>query len=237
MKYLHFCYLTLFLLYSNAQAATIYDIKNGVSVFSDTYGGSTGVYFDQTFSDFATSSPLSNSELAADITGGDLTNYAWTPNAHLPSSKLPGINPVNNSYVDLGFSGGIYNGDGADLVLFFAGNGTSLSTGIEEYAFSLDIGANGSIEIADSSVITSTSSDLYGDAFYASYAIIDLDGYGFDQSTPLGDIRVHLGDSSMPALAALGAYHTTAVVPLPLPVILFSSGLACLGWIGRRKKV
>ncbi len=149
--------------------------------------------------------------------------------------ELPGINPVGNSYVDLGFSGNIYNGDGDDLVLFFAGNGTSLSTGIVRYMFSLDIGADDTIEVTNSGVITSTSSDLYGDAFYASYAVIDLDDYGFDKNTPLGDIRVHLGDASMPALAALGAYHTTAVVPLPLPIILFSSGLAFLGWIGRRK--
>ncbi len=235
MKLLHFFYLTVFFLFSNVQAATIYEIQSGVSIYADTLEDKTGVYFDQTFKDFTSSSPLTRYELAADVTGSDLTSYAWTPNAHLPSTKLSGINPVGNSYVDLGFNGKIYNGDGDDLVLFFAGNGTSLSTGIVPYLFSLDIGADGSIEVSNSEVITDKSSDIYGGAFYASYAVIDLDEYGFDRSTPLGDIRIHLGDNSMPALAALGAYHTTAVVPLPLPIILFSSGLAFLGWIGRRK--
>ena len=37
-----------------------------------------------------------------------------------------------------------------------------------------------------------------------------------------------------PAITAAGAFNAT-VVPLPLPVVLFSSGLALLGFIGRRK--
>ena len=38
-----------------------------------------------------------------------------------------------------------------------------------------------------------------------------------------------------PAITAAGAFNTT-VVPLPLPLVLFSSGLAMLGFVGRRKK-
>ena len=146
-------------------------------------------------------------------------------------------------------------------MLFFAGNATTFLDGhYEDFLFSLDIGADGSIEtgllgVTDSTSFYNTSgvlenlpagitadniteqqmSDL-GVSFFASYALIDLDAYGYDQTSPLGDIRIYLGDSSMPALAAVGAYHTT-VVPLPLPALLFSSGLALLGWIGRRKTV
>ena len=38
-----------------------------------------------------------------------------------------------------------------------------------------------------------------------------------------------------PTITAAGAFNAT-VVPLPLPVVLFSSGLALLGFVGRRKK-
>jgi hypothetical protein len=38
-----------------------------------------------------------------------------------------------------------------------------------------------------------------------------------------------------PAITAAGAFNTS-VVPLPLPLVLFSSGLALLGFVGRRKK-
>ncbi len=38
-----------------------------------------------------------------------------------------------------------------------------------------------------------------------------------------------------PAITAAGAFNAT-VVPLPLPVVLFSSGLALLGFVGRRRK-
>ena len=38
-----------------------------------------------------------------------------------------------------------------------------------------------------------------------------------------------------PAITAVGSFNT-AVVPLPLPAVLFGSGLALLGFVGRRKK-
>jgi hypothetical protein len=38
-----------------------------------------------------------------------------------------------------------------------------------------------------------------------------------------------------PGISAVGAFNTS-VVPLPLPLVLFSSGLALLGFVGRKKK-
>jgi len=214
-------------LYNSAQASTIYDIQSGVTVFADTVAGHSGLYYDQTFSGDLTSSITGNA-ISAAVTGSDLTKYAWTADSRIPTGPA-------NAYIDLSFSNNIYNGDGADLVLFFAGNGTRFKDGhIEPFLFSIDVGADGVNEGGLFGVTTTTTSAIYGNKFYASYALIDLDAFGYDKTTPLGNIRVYLGDSSMPALAALGAYHTT-VVPLPLSSVLFSSGLALLGWIGRRK--
>ena len=226
--------LSLSAAFGNAQAATIYDIQSDVSIYADEVVDKTGAYYDQTFTGFDSSSPATLNELSTNLSGSDLTKYAWTPNAHLPSDKLPGVNPVGNSYIDLSFAQNVYNNEGADLVLFFAGNGTNLTTGTYPYQFSVDVGADGTIDVADLGVTSSTTSDISDYKFYASYAIIDLDDYGSAKYENLGDIRLHLGDTSMPALAAVGAYHVTAV-PLPLPIILFASGLTLLGWVGRRK--
>ena len=230
-----FSLIVFFCLPGNAQAATIFEIQSGVSVYANAVSGSSGVYYDQTFSGFDSSSPTTADALTAAVTGGDLTKYAWTPNAFLPTEKVPGADPVADAYIDLSFANNIFNGDGADLVLFFAGNGSNQSTGIKEYQFTIDVGADGTNEEGVFSVTTSSTSSIYDDDFYASFAIIDLDDFGFDQSTPLGDIRIHLGDISMPALAGLGAYHESPmVVPLPLSSVLFTSGLALLSLFRRK---
>lgn len=224
--------LLLFSLLGNAQAATIYDIKNGVTVFASSVTGSAGDFYDDSFVNFSTTSPTNASALEATVTGSDLSTYAWTPNAHMPSNPV-----VSSAYIDLSFSQNIYNGNGADLVLFFAGTGTTfINSPPETYKFSIDVGANGSQEGGLFDVIPTTTSDVYGGDFFASYAKINLDQFGFDRSTALGDIRIILSDSSMPALAALGAYHVSPMaVPLPLSSVLFASGLALLSLF--RKKI
>ena len=225
-------FLILFSLLGNAQAATIYDIKNGVAVFASSVTGSAGDFYDHSFVNFSVSPPTN--ALAAAVTGSDLSTYSWTPNAHMPSNPA-----VSSAYIDLSFSQNIYNGNGADLVLFFAGTGTNFQNAPPEtYKFTIDIGADDSQEGGLFEVIPTTTSDIYGDKFFASYALINLDPFGFDRSTALGDIRIILSDTSMPALAALGAYHTSAmVVPLPLSSVLFGSGLALLSLFRRKIKV
>jgi hypothetical protein len=251
MKHLPSYPLLAFLaLFSNAQAVTITEIQDGVSVYANSVEHHSGKYFDQTFvyDDTLTinknfSSPLSRNEINTAVTGSDLMTYAWTPDYNLPTGT-----GQNDAYLDLRFATDIFNGDGADLVLFFAGTGTKFKTEtpgefvFEPFQFSLDVGADGILETdafgaTTFGVTTSETSDIYGGKFFASYAMIDLDNFvGFDTTTSLGDIRIYLGDGSMPALAAVGAYHTqAAVVPLPLPALLFSSGLLLLSWMGRRK--
>ncbi len=220
---------TLFALFTNAQAATIFEIQNSVTVFADSVSGSSGDFYDQDFVSFNTSSPTN--ALSTTVTGNDLTTYAWTPNAHLAANPA-----VKRAYIDLSFTDGIYNGEGNDLVLFFAGNGTNLSTGIEEYLFSVSVGGKNTTESAQQKVITSTTSSIYDGAFYASYAFLNLDDFGFGQNAKLNDIRLYLDDTSMPALAALGAYYDRpAVVPVPAAIWLFGSGLMLLSLFKRKK--
>ena len=244
--------LAFFSLFINAQAATIFEIQSGVSIFANSVSGSSGEYFNQTFTGDLTT-PITETALSNAVTGSDLTKYAWTPDYHEPSDP-------DNAYIDLSFASNIYNGEGYDLALFFAGNATTFQDGsFEDFLFSLDVGADGTIESGLMGVTSSTTFynqsgelvDLPSEitleslteedkialdiSFFASYAMLDLDAFGLDQSTPLGDIRVYLGDSSMPALAAVGAYHTT-VVPLPLSAVLFGSGLTLLSLFRRKRQ-
>lgn len=224
---------------SIAHTATLAEIQSGVSIYANTVSASSGVYYDQSFQSFPgsddgvpDSTPLDAAGIAAAVTGNDMSTYAWTADYHMPTGP-------DNAYLDLTFASNVYNGEGADLVLFFAGNGTELSyyENPAPYKFSIDVGADGNNEGGLFDVTTTTTSDLYNDKFYASYAMIDLDDFGFDQTTALGDIRIYLGDETMPALAGLGAYHLTpgiAEVPLPLSSVLFGSGLALLS-VFRRK--
>ena len=221
---------------ANSQAATISEIQNGVAVYASSVVTSSGNYYDQDFVyDKSQSleknfdSPINSAALSTAATGGNLNTYAWTPEYNLSSG-------VDRAYIELSFANSIYNGEGADLVVFFAGTGTNFNDGTSKtYQFSVDIAGvalnNGGLF----DVVSTTTADLYSDKFYASYALIDLDQFGFDQTTALGDIRLYLDDKSMPALAALGAYHVTAV-PLPMSSVLFGSGLIPLLSLLRRKK-
>lgn len=223
-----YSFLALVTLFSNAQAATIYEIQSDVSAYANNVVNSSENFYDQNFNGDIDSLYIDPGALSTAVTGSSLETYAFTNVFHETGT--------NNGYITLNFGIDIYNGAGADLVLFFAGNGSNLSTGIEPYKFSIDVGNDGTYEGGLLGVTTSTTSGIGGD-FFASYAMIDLDTFdGFDQTTALGDIRIYLGDSSMPSLAALGAYHTTAV-PLPLSSVLFGSGLALLSLFRRKKSI
>ncbi len=231
MKYvLILSLLALANLFNNAQAALITDIQLGVTYYADSVTGSNGDYFDQSFAGDLSAPPVDAAQLETAVTGSDLTTYVRTFEANLTTDP----NYVNNNYIDLSFGNTIkaFNGNGADLVLFFAGNATKFKdNSIQEYLFSFETGSFKSDLLG---VTTSKSSALYGYQYFASYALIDLSDYGFAANAIIDDFRIYMGDSSMPSLAAVGAYNAT-VVPLPLSSVLFGSGLALLSLFRRKR--
>lgn len=154
--------------------------------------------------------------------------------------------------IDLGFgSNQVVTGAGADLVIYTVGNDYNFGLQVFDTGnnmisnFLYNVPVDGSSTAKDESgnnlcvenstggcaaVISATSIDIFGDN---SLAVED--------NIEISMIRLFIGTNSdfkpggaYPLFSLAGAIHTTAV-PLPLPVLLFTSGLALLGFIGRRK--
>lgn len=69
--------------------------------------------------------------------------------------------------------------------------------------------------------------------------MIDLDDFSLASDGLMDEFTINALTATenpvhLPTITAAGAFNTT-VVPLPLPIVLFGSGLALLGFIGRRK--
>ena len=70
--------------------------------------------------------------------------------------------------------------------------------------------------------------------------MIDLDDFSVPENGLVDGFTINALTATenplhYPTITAAGAINTT-VVPLPLPIVLFGSGLALLGFVGRRKR-
>ncbi len=228
-------YLLFALLFINthAVAATLNEITSiyGIQDYADTFAGSSGTFYGGESND-----PIDPAGVLTDQSDYAHATYAMT----------------DAGYVDLGFSNGVYNGPGADLIFFFFG-GLNADKYTASNIFNLDIDIGGPIEkikyntgegacieyqttgckSATDQLITVTS-PIDGE-YTLTMQLVDLDDFGLAGTTEINNFRVYLGNDSYPALSLVGAINTQAV-PLPLPIVLFGSGLAFLGFVGRRRK-
>jgi len=194
---------------------------NGVIAADIMNGTSDGAFYDWSSPDLSASSQR---DPATSITGDALfTTFAFS----LDSS----------AYVDLGFSTSVYNGAGDDLAFFVTGNPSSMDfSAVARDAFGNSLSITNAISAYNVQWLGNL--DVNGQALAVSLVLIDLDNYGSDVfgTNALTSIQFNFGNT-LPGLSLAGGIHSTAtVVPLPLPIVLFGSGLGLLGWIGRRKK-
>jgi len=254
MKQLIFINLALLLLSTNIHAATI-NVGNIENIYvADVAAGSSN------------SSSCESSQTAANCdfeqtfhAGTYLSNTAL--NALVTSNFMTSVkSPVkSNATIDLAFTDNIVNGIGNDLVLFFIGNTTSFGLDVYDQAGGLINKGVYTIKTPTYDSVNNTVLD-FGDTVRDSngdwlcinstdpicaggYALsaIQIDFGTSFEGTAIGSLHITLGNgynglgSSNFSLA--GGFHTSAtVVPLPLSIILFSSGLALLGLTGRRKR-
>lgn len=172
------------------------------------------------------------------------------------NAAIFGNSSTNYSMIDLDFGDTtVKTGSGgdtlaADLVVVSLWNDIDYRFGLEAFdtagtsLSSYYYTVNASTPDACSSADVNTGTCL-SYAKTTSINLFDKDKLELADGIELGYVRLSIGGTEFNGTGGLdgysnfslvGAYHTEAtVVPLPLPAILFSSGLLFLGWVGRRK--
>lgn len=225
--------LTLFT--ASAQATTIsVGTIDGINVANMLLGSSSSASCDSDKTSANCDFQNFDGTLLNDI---ELANTVTSNAANYTYSSIAG----NNASIDLGFNGfDIYNGAGDDLVIFIVGNGSSF--GLDVFDTNGDTMSSGIYSVFDTDAVYDADGNwlCVGDSVnvcpngYALSAIFVDFGETIAGDVAVGRMELSLGNAAF-SLAG-GFYTEPTVVPLPLSVVLFSSGLALLGWTGRRKK-
>ena len=236
MKKLFLLNIIFIALSTSVQAATIKaiatDVRATYAGLSDAAGNSIAGFSDTAGS----STALSNADIQSII-------------ASNPEAAVYGNSPTDYSIIDLGFGDNtVVTGAGADLAIFSLWSGNDYSFGLNAYSKNGNLLSGYKYNVNNSSVVFSQCADgSCPTVVTTSINLFDNAGVELANGIELGYLSLFIGGSTYNGttgvtsaysnFSLVGAFNIkTAVVPLPLSVILFSSGLALLGWTGRRKK-
>jgi hypothetical protein len=206
---------------------------------------------------------LTNSEVGNIVTNYDPNNASYVLSPYVDTSYID-LGIVDESGNDMNFYNGLGNDLVVFIVGNTTSFGLDVfdlsggSTPVYSNIFDVATPTAGDIGNTVTEKVLNTDSGEYeqvwkcvggssyncADGAALSAVLIDFED-SIANDLALGYIRISLGDSFIdysnddstnPRLLVAGGFHTEAtVVPLPLPAVLFSSGLALLGWVGRKK--
>lgn len=227
-------FLTILFIFisSNAFAVTIHD----------TYEFAAVAQTASLSGPFTTNNDNVNNSNPAPITDNSIATYLLQNSNGNASIEITSFRTDDGSTVD------IYLGTGIDLSIFFLGD-------VYPHIFDLQLSSNGSVsELVTFNSRTHTNwtytemcLDMDSSNKCESESPVDVPIFVMDidlnnddllndfiAQNPINSLTMNINNvSAVPSL--IGAHHL-APVPLPLPIVLFSSGLALLGFVGRRKK-
>lgn len=197
----------------HAQAATVAGYTFDDNAFVDTLVSYNGNFLNYTSA--SASDVISEAQLTADLTDGPDNGQ----NTYVLSLD-------SDASVELAFSStNVFNGSGDDLALFFVGLDSQFSLNAS--------GTTNSYSTIDTGYDVTDSFGTYA----LTVALVNLDDFGLANNESLGNFNVLLGDDGHPALSMVAGINTgVAPIPLPAPIVLMGSGLAILGFFGRRKR-
>ena len=195
---------------------------------------------------FVTVSSTTTSSSASDAS---ITEVLTDTDAFSMATYALRTDPDSGAYIEIAFGNSVTNVN--DLIFFFFGGNTA--QGGFTNSFNLDIDLDGTIDTEnnitnfiplDNGVATTVldldtfrnSGGLTENYFTLTAATVDLGASGLADGEELGLFRIFLGDSeTTPPFTLLAGVGYVSAVPLPLPVVLFASGLGMLGFFARKK--
>jgi len=203
---------------SAAHAATVNFAGYNLTGTSDSATINSGVYYD--WNDNVVTDPT------PDLTYIDNSSFG----TYVYSRS-------DNASLTVSFSNPFCNGAGNDLALFFVGDTvTSVDVAIGNSVQTINLQGTGQI----------VTYPQTGTPYNLTVGLIDLSGFNVPGDTAVSSFRlitspVTLDDGSHTAagLSLAGSMYNTqqpSPVPLPLPALLFGSGLGVLGLFGRRRR-
>lgn len=219
--------LTLLVTSAHAAPISVGNISN-INVANILLGSSNDAACSSNCDFLNAASVLLNDAALAPVVTSNVSDYVFSSTAG------------NGAAFDLGFDGfNLYNSDGNDLVIFIIGNTTTFALDVSDTTGNVISSGNYSVTTANTVFDNSGNwlciggSDSACTGGYPLSAVFIDFGDSFAGDLALGSLHISLNNA---AFSLAGGFHTApTVIPLPLPFVLFGSGLAFLALVGRRK--